>query len=95
MMLISFDQGPMGHQRRKPTSIGTNLVAKQLEEVRGPGRSYGLGTTLEQRLKDSKKWAEWAPGLKKALLAAVEMFLKSRRAARLTMQGPVGSSFED
>ena len=27
MMLISFDQGPMGHERRKPTSVGTNLVA--------------------------------------------------------------------
>ena len=84
MMLISFDQGPMGHERRKPTSVGTNLVAlKQPEEVRGPGRSYGLGTTLEQQLKDSKKWAEWAPGLKKALLAAVETF-EGRRAARLT-----------
>ena len=26
---------------------------------------------MEQRLKDSKKWAEWAPGPKKALLAAL------------------------
>ena len=85
----------MGHERRKPTSVGTNLVAlKQLEEVRGPGRSYGLGTTLEQRLKDSKKWAEWAPGLKKALLAAVEMFVRGSASGK-AHQGPVGSSFEE
>ncbi|CAK9028863.1 Retrovirus-related Pol polyprotein from transposon TNT 1-94 [Durusdinium trenchii] len=52
MMLISFDQGPMGHERRKP--------------------GYKSGGY------------EAAGGLKKALLAAVEMFLEGRRAARLT-----------
>ena len=33
---FSWDQGPMGHQRRKPTTIGTNVEALgQLHEVRG------------------------------------------------------------
>ena len=35
--LISFDQGPMGHSKRKPTSMGVALPqAQQLHELRGP-----------------------------------------------------------
>ena len=34
----SFDQGPLGHSKRKPTTIGTNIPKyRRLEKCRGPG----------------------------------------------------------
>ena len=39
MQLIHFDQGPLGHERRKPTTLGTNLHRLQgLGEMSGPGQ---------------------------------------------------------
>ena len=46
MMLISFDQGPMGHERRKPTRLGTNLVALKQLEGGAHGRSYTVAVAL-------------------------------------------------
>ena len=74
MSLVSFDQGPFGHERRKPTSLGTNLdILSQLKEVRGPGEAVGLKDSLEQRMEDSRAWAAWAPGLKAALKVAIRV----------------------
>ena len=86
MLELSFDQGPMGHTRRKPTTIGTNIkILEQLSEVRGPGKMRGLQQTLEERLVESKKWAEWAPGFKRALVIALEAHFEDAKMARLTM----------
>ena len=39
MEMIHFDQGPLGHERRKPTTIATNLEQMRgLGEVAGPGQ---------------------------------------------------------
>ena len=74
MSLVSFDQGPFGHERRKPTSLGANLdILSQLKEVRGPGEAVGLKDSLEQRMEDSRAWAAWAPGLKAALKVAIRV----------------------
>ena len=35
---VSFDQGPFGHETKKPTRLGTNLgLLRELHGVRGPG----------------------------------------------------------
>ena len=82
--LISFDQGPMGHSKRKPTSMGVALPqAQQLHELRGPPSDRSgdvqLGNYDEMSLDDrcalSKSWAAWAPGLKAALVASVKCHL--------------------
>ena len=63
-----FDQGCFRHTRHKPTVLATtswslfeslhNHVLSAEER-----RSFGRGPqSLEQRLKESSKWAEWAPG---------------------------------
>lgn len=71
LRLISFDQGTMGHVKRKPTSIGTNLEELfDLDGLRGGGRSGSLAgepKSIQQRCAESRSWAEWAIGLKKAL----------------------------
>eukprot|EP00435_Cladocopium_sp_Y103_P069412 s890_g33.t1 len=85
---VSFDQGPMGHERRKPTTVGTNLVwLKELEGVRGPGRVAGShGVSVEERILASQKWASWAPGLKRALMVALKHWLEVPRVQRMTKE---------
>ena len=69
-----FDQGPLGHPRRKPTRILSSMPCpRELRDVRGPPT-----VTEEERDHDgdgfhSATWAAWAPGsLKRAIKLRVE-----------------------
>jgi len=70
---VSFDQGPFGHETKKPTRLGTNLgLLRELHGVRGPGTGVqDDGATIEQRIQRSRRWAAWAPQLKLKILEAV------------------------
>ena len=83
-----FDQGPFGHAKTKPTTIGTNMeMLEQLDGVRGGGSDKGpLGKTLEERMAASKKWAAWAPGMKKAIAMAVRMGLEQVKLKGLSAE---------
>ena len=72
---VDVDQGPLGHERRKPTTLGTNLCyLKGLANVRGDGWSTSsLPTSLEERMEASRKWSSWAPGLKQEIAHAVKL----------------------
>ena len=68
---VYFDQGPLGHCRRKPTTLLTNAaVPEWLSEMRGPGapgandEDVGEVDKGERSGFRSAKWAAWAPGLK-------------------------------
>ena len=65
--LAHFDQGCLGHERRKPSVILTNSWSLycNLHERRGPGvgGSVGLARTLPERIRQSAAWAKWSPGL--------------------------------
>ena len=55
MQLAHFDQGPMGHVRRKPTMLASNFgINKQLDGERGRGIGKGLMKTVEERLKSQR-----------------------------------------
>ena len=64
--LARFDQGCLGHERRKPSVILTNSwpLYCNLHERRGPGVGdrIGLARTLAERMQQSAMWAKWAPG---------------------------------
>ena len=68
-----FDQGPLGHPRRKPTRILASMhCPRELRGVRGPST-----VSEEERDQDgdgfrSATWAAWAPGLKQAIKRMVE-----------------------
>ena len=68
-----FDQGPLGHPRRKPTRVLASVQCpKELWKVRGPST-----VTEEERDHDgdgfrSATWAAWAPGLKGAIKNVIE-----------------------
>ena len=71
---VSFDQGRTGHERRKPTSLVTNLPGMvQLDGLRGGGSTDGVGPYLQDRIRCSKTWAAWSPGL----VAAIQESLKA------------------
>ena len=86
----SFDQGPMGHSRRKPTTLGGNLRGlHQLHGIRGPGSSregYQENLTVEEKVQLSKTWASWAPGLEKAIAVALKNELDIQ-VKKMTLEG--------
>ncbi|CAE7031319.1 RE2 [Symbiodinium sp. CCMP2592] len=69
----AFDQGPLGHPRRKPTRVlSSQPCPKALQDVRGPSV-----VSEEERDADGEgfraaRWAAWSPGLKRAVQRAVE-----------------------
>ncbi|CAL1164941.1 unnamed protein product, partial [Cladocopium goreaui] len=76
--LIHMDQHPMGHKKRKPTTVATNMEELfQLDGLRGePDDEVQTSEaframTLPQRIQESKTWSAWAPGLKEAIVEAL------------------------
>ena len=77
---IDFDQGPMGHERRKPTTLFTTMeVLLQLDGIHGAPEHPPQDLReqpLQKRMEASKRWAAWAPGLKQALVVAIRQHLQ-------------------
>eukprot|EP00435_Cladocopium_sp_Y103_P052700 s362_g16.t1 len=75
---VHFDQGPTGHETRKPTTLGTNIYELQsLDGLRGYGTSSTATAshqemTLEERINKSKGWAAWSSGLKAAIATGIQ-----------------------
>eukprot|EP00435_Cladocopium_sp_Y103_P033610 s2015_g8.t1 len=75
---VHFDQGPTGHETRKPTTLGTNIYELQsLNGLRGYGTSSTATAshqemTLEERINKSKSWAAWSSGLKAAIATGIQ-----------------------
>ena len=75
---IHMDQHPMGHKKRKPTTLATNLKEMfQLDGLRGEPDEEARATEaframpLPQRMQESKSWSCWADGLKAAISTAL------------------------
>ena len=62
---IHFDQGAVGHDHVKPTTLLSNCEeAKQLIALRADRRkAVEWSGALHERMEESKKAAKWAPGL--------------------------------
>ena len=77
---VKFDQGPMGHLRRKPTTlmIANAPGLNQLHGISGEGAGEAVEKTLDGRLKQSKAWAAWAPGLVAAIRESLKAYLNHR-----------------
>ena len=87
MKLIKCDQGAMGHNGRKPTTLMGNLPGlESLQELR-QGRRDGsdhefLEVALKTRMQQTAAWAAWAPGLVAAVKQAIKMFLSELPSVR-------------
>ena len=73
---IDFDQGRMGHERCKPTTLFSSMATLlQLHGLHGqPDRPPEnlKDKPLHYRIEASKRWAAWAPGLKQAIATAIQ-----------------------
>ena len=68
--LFSFDQGPMGHSRKKPTTIATDaeLIGWAVNlRGQGTGATNDSSDRSKGEMSESQNWAEWAPGLVRAV----------------------------
>ena len=81
--MVHFDQHPMGHTKKKPTTLATTMEELgQLRELRGdPADAHQAAQEfkqlpMEQRCQVSKTWASWAPGLKMAIATAVNNYIQ-------------------
>ena len=73
-----MDQHPMGHKKRKPTTIATNMSELfQLDGVRGEPQGEAAVTEAfrsmpsQRRMQESKAWSCWAMELKMAIATAL------------------------
>ena len=76
MSLVHLDQGAVGHARRKPTTLMTNLPG--MEDLNGlqGGGTEALANDLNGRLEQSKGWSTWAPGLVQAIKVSMKWYLQ-------------------
>ena len=64
---VNLNQGPLGHARVKPTTIGTNLPLQWLTVA-----TSGVQASWTKDSEDSREWGAWAPGLVKSILEALQ-----------------------
>eukprot|EP00438_Fugacium_kawagutii_P006376 Skav218196 [mRNA] locus=scaffold2410:80255:80881:- [translate_table: standard] len=78
LKMASFDQGTMGHECRKPTTVALQLdELLVLDGMRGgPMKQYQTvnrkGMPIADRCAQSKQWSAWAPGLKAAMVVVLQ-----------------------
>ena len=94
--LISFDQGPFGHPKRKPTTLALINMNEmmQLQDVRGRGAEPEVAPLPELSVKErcamSKTCAAWAPGLKAAVAEAISRWVRREAPPREGLEDPTG-----
>ena len=71
---IGFDQGKLAHPHKKPTEMLTSIPELyDLENLRMEmGQGQAWSEDLDERLKQSKAAAAWAPGLVRVLQVAIK-----------------------
>ena len=78
--LAAFDQGALGHPRRKPTKVLTNLGAVlTLHASRGDGFEV-LAEAGDERIAQSRTWALWAPQLRERIYEGLVAYLEGFEA---------------
>ena len=79
--LAAFDQGALGHPRRKPTKVLTNLGAVlTLHASRRDGFEV-LAEAGDERIAQSRTWALWAPQLRERIYEGLVAYLEGFEAA--------------
>ena len=74
--LAAFDQGALGHGRRKPTKVLTNLGAVlALHGLEGDGFEV-LAEAGDERIDQSRTWALWAPQLRERIYEGLVVSLE-------------------
>ena len=69
---LTVDQGALGHQRRKPTCLWSNMdVIKALDGLRDDTKHAAWPESLSRAMELSKSTAAWAPTLKDLMIKEI------------------------
>lgn len=84
---VQFDQGALGHSRRKPTTLLSNMVTLQGLQALTGRATESLEPDLGRRLEQTKSWAAWAPGLVRAVKDALRVHLGTQVLGSTALKG--------
>ena len=86
---VRVDQGALGHKRKKPTTLLTNIhEVKLLNGLQDNSVQRPWPTSLQARMEESRSLAEWAPELKKLLLSVAIRVHRGQPPLRLRSTVP-------
>ena len=83
---VTVDQGALGHQRRKPTCLWSNMdVIKALDGLKDDTKHAAWPDSLSRAMELSKSTAAWAPTLKGLMIREIHAIpLPQLRTLNLT-----------
>ena len=88
-MHVRVDQGALGHKRKKPTTLVTNIPEiKMLNGLQDQSPQQPWPATLQGRLEESRSLAEWAPELKRLLVSVAIRIHRGQPPLRLRPTNP-------
>ena len=86
---VRVDQGALGHKRKKPTTLVTNIPEiKMLNGLQDHSPQQPWPATLQGRLEESRSLAEWAPELKNLLVSVAVRIHRGQPPLRLRPTAP-------
>ena len=86
---VRVDQGALGHKRKKPTTLVTNIHEVKLPNgVQDNSVQRPWPTSLQARMEESRSLAEWAPELKNLLLSVAIRVHRGQPPLRLRTTVP-------
>ena len=92
LMRTSFEQGAFGHVKPKPTTITHNINGlEELQGAKAPRDCHQGGwkdRPLQERIQESATWAQWAPGLKAAIIEGLRRQFQKMDAGRCHLGAP-------
>ena len=81
---VRLDLGALGHERRKPTTLGTNIRylhrLEGLSDRRRPGDLPNVSGDLGQRTSVSRSWAAWPEAFKTEIIKGILFELEQGKA---------------
>ena len=89
VMHVRLDQGSLGHKRKKPTTLVTNIPEiKMLNGLQDHTVQRPWPATLQERMEESRALAEWAPELKRLLVSVALRIHRGQPPLRLRPTNP-------
>ena len=86
---VRVDQGALGHKRKKPTTLVTNIhEVKLMYGLQDNSVQRPWPTSLQARMEESRSLAEWAPELKNLLLSVAIRVHRGQPPLRLRTTVP-------
>ena len=82
---VSFDQGVLGHRRKKPTTLWSNWHEIAQQGKRDPRPSQPWPTDLTEAMQHSRELAAWADGLKQLVVNAIKRTSSSETCCKIGM----------